>query len=675
MPDRHPDGSQAPLSDLPNTADRERGLELLRLAAKTMDIDEADSIHVIEQALELALSLNDSYLLARAKHVQSRLLIKRGEYIAAGENIHAALGYTGIDQEFEADLRCDLGRALLNQGQYYDARKQLLLAVGLSGSNSITRGKIYNFLAGLAHATGEYEEALFYLNKAETIFGYLSDDIELVHVLTNLGNILTSCGRYAEALDKLASANTLILKIERSGQSQASKRSHICINLSAVFLDMGDLGAAEQYAQEALELARLARNCMLEANAVLNLASAQQASGNLAQARETYLMALDLAQAGQYRHMEASALDGLGQIMMSSSQWEEARDVLRRAGEIAEATGDTEGQLDALLHLGEVEQKRQAPQAARTALQAALALALEVNRPKAVCDIHRALYQMHSELGEHALALAHLEQLYKLEREIQSAEVEERVKDVTGRFELERAQHQAELSHLQLVAAEEAREVAEGRVCDRTRSLEQAQLEIVTRLALAAEYRDDTTGEHTWRVGQISAAIAECLGLGAEDVELLRVASRLHDVGKIGIPDSILQKPGKLTPEEFSQMQQHTRIGQRILSGGQSRLLKLAEEIALSHHERWAGGGYPNNLSGEQIPLTARIVAVADVFDALTHVRTYKQAWTVGEALLELQNLAGKSFDPQVVAAALQVLPLDESGQPATRAEYGGGVS
>ena len=193
----------------------------------------------------------------------------------------------------------------------------------------------------------------------------------------------------------------------------------------------------------------------------------------------------------------------------------------------------------------------------------------------------------------------------------------------------------------------------EQRVRERTRSLEAAQLEILERLARAAEYRDDDTGEHTERVGRIAALLARALGLREAEVELVRRAAPLHDVGKIGIPDEILLKPGKLTASEFAQMQTHTTIGVKILSGSRFPILQLATEIALTHHERWDGSGYPHGLAREAIPLPGRIVAVVDVFDALTHERPYKAAWPVAAAVAELRRQRGRQFDPNVVTAFL----------------------
>lgn len=179
--------------------------------------------------------------------------------------------------------------------------------------------------------------------------------------------------------------------------------------------------------------------------------------------------------------------------------------------------------------------------------------------------------------------------------------------------------------------------------------LEQARRETLQRLALAAEYRDDDTSEHTERVASISALVGERLGLGGDELSLLRQAAPLHDIGKLAIPDAILLKPGRLTPEEYEQMKGHAAAGAAILAGSRSDALRLAGEIALTHHEWWDGGGYPAGLSGEAIPLCGRIVALADVFDALTHERPYKHAWEADEAAAEIGRLAGRQFDPAVV--------------------------
>lgn len=198
--------------------------------------------------------------------------------------------------------------------------------------------------------------------------------------------------------------------------------------------------------------------------------------------------------------------------------------------------------------------------------------------------------------------------------------------------------------------------ILEDRVAERTRELEEAQVEILERLARAAEFRDDDTGRHTHRVGEMAAAVARALGLPPAEVELIRRAAPLHDVGKIGVSDGILLKPRKLTPEEFEQMKTHTIVGAVILGGSRHRLLQMAEVIALSHHERWDGTGYPRCLAGEEIPLAGRITSVVDVFDALTHERPYKAPWPVEEALAEIERQKGAQFDPDVVDAFLGIV-------------------
>jgi putative nucleotidyltransferase with HDIG domain len=193
---------------------------------------------------------------------------------------------------------------------------------------------------------------------------------------------------------------------------------------------------------------------------------------------------------------------------------------------------------------------------------------------------------------------------------------------------------------------------------ENTRLLVQdSQLQVVQRLALAAEYRDDDTGQHTSRVAELSERIGAALGMPDSELTLLRQAAPLHDVGKIAIADRILLKPGRLTADEFEQMKTHTTLGAEMLARPGFPLLELASQVALTHHERWDGTGYPAGLAGPEIPLVGRIVAVADVFDALTHARPYKRAWPPAAAVAEIREQRHRQFDPAVVDAFLAVLP------------------
>ena len=197
----------------------------------------------------------------------------------------------------------------------------------------------------------------------------------------------------------------------------------------------------------------------------------------------------------------------------------------------------------------------------------------------------------------------------------------------------------------------------ERKVDERTRELQNTRLQIIERLGSAAAFRDNETGFHVTRMSRYSALIAQAAGLSPKESELIRLAAPMHDIGKIGTPDYVLFKPGKLDPTEWAIMQQHAAIGAAIIGDHDDPLLSLAREIAASHHEKWDGSGYPLGLSGTGIPLAARIVALADVFDALMSTRPYKVAWPVDLARQTIVNDAGRHFDSMLVDAFLKALP------------------
>jgi len=199
--------------------------------------------------------------------------------------------------------------------------------------------------------------------------------------------------------------------------------------------------------------------------------------------------------------------------------------------------------------------------------------------------------------------------------------------------------------------------VLEAMVRQRTQELQVTRLEIIRQLGRAAEFKDNETGLHVIRMSYYSRLIGVAAGLSEDEAELLLNASPMHDIGKIGVPDSILQKPGKLDPEEWAIMIRHPEMGVTILGDHPSPLVEAARVIALTHHEKWNGAGYPRKLRGEAIPLFGRITAIADVFDALTSVRPYKKAWPVEDAVALIQSEAGSHFDPDLVPKFLEVLP------------------
>jgi len=207
-------------------------------------------------------------------------------------------------------------------------------------------------------------------------------------------------------------------------------------------------------------------------------------------------------------------------------------------------------------------------------------------------------------------------------------------------------------------------------VQERTRELHDTRLQIVRKLGRAAEFRDNETGNHIIRMSKIAALLAQASGMNEYECDLLLNAAPMHDIGKIGIPDKILLKQGKFEPDEWEIMKTHTLIGADILAGDNSEVMKMAQSIALTHHEKWDGTGYPSGLAGEDIPLVGRITAIADVFDALTSERPYKCAWPISNAIAYITDNAGSHFDPDLATKFLGMMPqiqriIDEYSDPA----------
>lgn len=191
---------------------------------------------------------------------------------------------------------------------------------------------------------------------------------------------------------------------------------------------------------------------------------------------------------------------------------------------------------------------------------------------------------------------------------------------------------------------------------EKTREIHQTRLKVIQRLGLAAEFKDNETGQHVIRMSHYARLIAETMGFDRSHCELIFNAAPMHDVGKIGIPDAVLLKSAKFEPDEWEVMKTHTTIGARILGSDDDLLIRTARSIAITHHEKWDGSGYPNGLEGEEIPIEGRIVALADVFDALTSPRPYKEAWSLERTLEHIQNESGRHFDPAVVKAFLSCI-------------------
>ena len=231
----------------------------------------------------------------------------------------------------------------------------------------------------------------------------------------------------------------------------------------------------------------------------------------------------------------------------------------------------------------------------------------------------------------------------------------EHIKDLTGIYKTEKEKRkELEAANQELMKYADDLNKTTSELNVARQELQEARIDIIYRLVLAAEYKDEDTGDHIVRMSHYSALIAEKLGLEAKDVKNIFYAAPMHDIGKIGIPDDILVKPGKLTDEEFNIMKTHTTIGAQILANSKSEILNVAEQIALSHHEKWNGKGYPQGLSGDKIPLVGRIASIADVFDALTSSRPYKEPYPAEVAFEIIKKERGQHFDPDVADVFLE---------------------
>lgn len=274
-----------------------------------------------------------------------------------------------------------------------------------------------------------------------------------------------------------------------------------------------------------------------------------------------------------------------------------------------------------------------------------LTMALEKARllRSALGDTLIAMVKAQEAAGRPERALVYLRELLEHTRKLQQENALRHLKL------LEQVNAQPSANPIRPTTALERREaLLRGKVAEQ--ELFKARVEMLERLAVAAELRDDSTGEHAYRVGKLAALLAVEYGCDDDTIFMLDLAGRLHDIGKIGVPDAILLKPGRLTEPERQIMRAHTTVGAELLAKSNIVQMQMAEDIARYHHEWWDGNGYPSSLSGTAIPLAARITALADVFDALTHKRPYKDAWTVNAALTEISALRGRQFDPELTA-------------------------
>lgn len=627
-------------------------LEDLLENAQSLLLDEPlEALQLAREALNQATQLKLTESQARASLLMAQAQYRMGQISEALDKAQTALEKSTLALTQLESLKL-LALILRERGDLTQAAGYLERASKLAQTLELPQAEadLLNQQAGLHHMQAQYAEALDKLTQALALIQRLGNRVAEANYLNNIGTLRTELGDYPQALQNFFAAYQLY---QEEGHNPRNRATNLA-SIGNLYGEMGEYAQANEYYDRALEVARKAEERSLEVNLLYFKGEMARTQGQMGLAQELYESVLVLAQEGGLERLIASATQGLAQIQTVQGQPQLALHNHAQVLSLARAKNWRHSELEALLGLGRNHLALGQWAVAEDYVRQALELARQSDRKKSLYEAHRLLAQIDRAEGKLAGALEHLEEYHRLEREVFNDESERKRRLLASQLELERARTETEQYRLRTEVEQQAREEAQAKVRQRTEELEYAQLEIVARLALAAEYRDDVTGEHTYRVGRNAALIAKEMGWPQEQIEVLRSAARLHDVGKIGIPDAILLKKDRLTMEEFEQMKAHTIIGSRILSGGRSKLLRMAEEIAQSHHEHYDGNGYPLGLVGSAIPLSGRIVAAADVLDALTHERPYKRAWPVVEALAEIKRLSGRHFDPEVAEACLR---------------------
>lgn len=520
----------------------------------------------------------------------------------------------------------------------------------------------------LSAIQGQTLDSLTQLTAAQLLAQNLADLSLEAKIVYGLGTVHGVLGNYAEALQCRLSALDMARQLgERALEAD-------CLDaIGTEYAEIGNHDQALSHYSASLSLYRTL-NSPRQSTTLAHIAEACIGLQDYPQALHYGQLALALSQklkpelnagpesAPDLNRYEAIILCVLGRVYLGTQDAERALSYFEQALKFYEDGGflinsAMPGAHDYLvlqLEMGKVRMMLGAPEQAERIWMAALTTAQHHAARPVEMQLHKLLYQLHRQADQSQIALQHHEAWLALTQSIFSAETDRRIKLLQVMHETKEAQHEASLLRLKTTELEQI-------VQTRTRALEQAQIEMLERLAAAVEARDAPTGSHIKRVGMLAAALARQMGLDAEMVEMIRLAAPLHDIGKISIPDDILLKQEGLSEQEAQIMRDHTVTGAKMLSQGTSQLIRMAETIALSHHEFWDGSGYPRQLAGEQIPLPGRIVAVADAYDAMISERPYKLAYTLQTALGEIRRCAGTQFDPRVVDALVELIESQDS--------------
>ncbi len=516
-------------------------------------------------------------------------------------------------------------------------------------------------LASIAHQRGRSEYAFALATEAVELAEPNEVSLTLAWSLHLIGVVHYQASNYPDALAHCLRA----LQVYRATDHGVDE-GRILHTVAAIYQSMADYDRAISTYETALAVNEALARPDVDAMVLGNLARIRGRRGEHRAAVELGVRAMSLARrdaphlVGSLLADLAEAHAGLGDPVAADACFEEARANWRARIESGEELPVTE-QLGVMVSEGRIALRSGRTDEAIAALLAALDLADRTDQRELELELHDLLAVACKQAGRLAEALEHRERHFALHREIFTDAADLRMRTVQVAHDHENARHLGQITRL----------TTSGLVADYAAGHADADayhLEAYERLAALAEMRGGSTTRHTSGVGDLAAEIGHAIGQQPEWCERLRLAARLHDIGKVAVNDQLLLKPGPLTVEEFDEIKQHTVFGRRLLSGVTTDLFALAAEAAWSHHEWWDGTGYPNGLAGRAIPLSGRIVAIADVFDSLATRRVYKREWTRDEAVRFVVSGSGSQFDPELVDAFRKVLvaryPVLDADEP-----------
>jgi putative two-component system response regulator len=553
-----------------------------------------------------------------------------------------------------------LERAVAEQDLNPVASRQHALqarVVARADSDRVGEAEALYRLASLAHAAGDPEDAFGLAMEASEIAattGHRALEAWAVHLL---GVVHYQASNFSDALEHCIRA----LELYQSA-SDGVDAGNILNTIAAIYHSMGDNDRAIVTYEQALAAAEPYGRTDLVALVMGNIARIRSSRSEYLAAVSMGRKAVEIARVHQPSIVTnlladlAEAYMGLADHAKAAECFSEARRVLAQRSEEG-AEPSPAAQLGVMVAEGRVALRRGALHDAIGTLQAALDMSERTDSREYELEINDLLAKAFKRSGRFEEALDARERHDAQHRQMFTHAADLRLRTLQVAHETANARHQAEILRLRTHEIEaDLDRFGDGSLHVDEAVVAAHQLETFEQLAILAEFRDSATGEHTNRVGDLAAEIAHALGRSPEWCEQLRMAARLHDIGKVAVPDSVLRKNGPLTIEEYELMKAHTSMGHRILAATSTPMFQMAAEIAQSHHEWWDGGGYPLGIRGTSIALTGRIVGLADVFDALCSARPYKRAWPEIEAARFVLSGRDAQFDPDVVDAFVAVL-------------------